>query len=146
MPAKPGKSGADVKKAYNKFVGRMVGPKTEAAMAKVLSIGMTGAKELAPLEYGTLMNSAFRRIEKSSGGFRGVAGFANGTSKNKKTGELFNYAFYLHEHTNWSPRAPDKKKGPAWNPNAKPKYLERGFTDPLQRKKMQMVLGSTYKI
>jgi hypothetical protein len=117
MPAKPGKGGANVVRNYKRVVGKMTGPRTESAMAKVLSIGMTGAKELAPLEYGPLINSAFRRTEKTQYGLRGVAGFAVG------------YAIYLHQNPNWSPRPPDKKTGPAWNPNATPKFLERGFTD-----------------
>lgn len=141
MPAKPGKSGANVKKQYSNFVGRMTGPKTEEAMALVLSIGITRAKELAPMEYGTLMNSAFRRIDKSATGIIGVAGFAGGMNK-----DGFNYALYLHETTRWKPRPVEQKAGPAWNPQATPKYLERGFTDPDQRAKMQKAIGDTYKL
>ena len=63
MPAKSGKGGTQLKQKYAKFVGSMTGPTTKAAMAKVLSIGMTAAKELTPMEYGTLINSSFRRIE-----------------------------------------------------------------------------------
>ena len=141
MPAKSGKGGKELKQKYSVFVGKMKGPKTESAMALVLSIGMTGAKELAPLEYGTLMNSAFRRIDKVEKGIRGVAGFTGGVSK-----KGFNYALYLHENRNWSPRPPDKKAGPAYNPNAKPKYLERGFTDSSQRALMQKAIGISYKL
>ena len=134
MPAKNGKGGTQLKRKYSVFVGKMAGPKTESAMAKVLSIGMTGAKELAPLEYGTLMNSAFRRIEKTPAGIMGVAGFT------------VNYAIYLHQNPNWSPRPVNMKKGPSWNPNASPKFLERGFTDPGQKALMQKAIGSTYKL
>ena len=141
MPAKSGKGGKQLTQKYAVFVGGMTGPKTESAMAKVLSIGVTGAKELAPLEYGSLMNSAFRRIDRSETGVRGVAGFTGGVSK---TG--FNYALYLHENKNWNPRPPDKKAGPAYNPNAKPKYLDRGFTDSGQKALMQRAIGSSYKL
>ena len=135
MPAKSGKGGKDVKRKYSVFVGKMTGPKTKSAMAKVLSIGVTGAKELAPLEYGTLINSAFRRIEGSKQlGWRGVAGFTAA------------YAIYLHQKTNWSPRPVAMKAGPAWNPNATPKFLERGFTDKDQIALMQRAIGDTYKI
>jgi hypothetical protein len=107
---------------------------------------MTGAKEHAPLETSTMMNSAFRRIEGSkTDGWQGVAGFANGMS-NPKKGKPFNYAFFLHETTNWSPRPPSQKQGPAWNPDATPKFLERGFTDKDQIAKMQKVIGAEYKI
>lgn len=140
MPAKPGGAPSDVKRNYAQVVGRMTGPKTEAAMAKVLSIGITGAKELAPLEYGTLMNSAFRRIEKTPTGILGVAGFAGGMTQ-----DGFNYAYYLHENTNWSPRRPENKKGPAWNPDAEPKFLEKGFISPQQMTLIQQAIRSSYE-
>ena len=141
MPAKNGKTAAKTKQQYSAFVGRMTGPKTESAMALVLSIGMTGAKEHAPIEYGTLIDSAFRRIGKKSTGFTGVAGFAGGMTE-----KGFNYALRLHEITNWKPRPVAMKKGPAWNPHATPKYLERGFTDPDQVAMMKKALGDEYKI
>jgi hypothetical protein len=141
MPAKNGKGGKQLKQKYAVFVGRMTGPKTESAMAKVLSIGMTGAKELAPLEYGTLMNSAFRRIEYTPTGIKGIAGFSGGMAK-----DGFNYALYLHQNLDWKPRPPALKSGPGWNQNAKPKFLERGFTDPIQISLMQKAIGSSYKL
>lgn len=135
MPAVTGKDGQILKNKYAAFVGKMTGPKTEAALAKVLSIGVTGAKELAPLEYGTLINSAFRRIYPAGNNkLRGVAGFT------------VYYAYYLHEKTNWRPRPPSKKSGPAWNPGATPKFLEIGFTSSEQRELMQKALGDTYKL
>ena len=134
MPAKAGKGGEQLKQKYSVFVGSMTGPKTESAMAKVLSIGITGAKELAPLEYGTLMNSAFRRIEKTNTGIRGVAGFT------------VYYAYYLHERLDWKPRPVAMKSGPGANMNAEPKFLQKGFTNPDQKALMQKAIGRTYKI
>lgn len=133
MPAKSGKDGATLKAKYSAFVGRMTGPRTDSAMSKVLSIGITGAKELTPLEYGTLMNSAFRRIEKTGATFRGIAGYT------------VNYAVYLHNRTDWNPRPPALKSGPAWNPNATPKFLERGFTDPDQLQLMRTAIATEYR-
>lgn len=138
MPAKSGKNAASVKRGYSAFVGRMTGPKTKAAITKTMVIGMTYAKDHAPVEYGTLVNSAFRRILENGSG---VCGFANGSSKYG-----FNYAYKLHETKNWSPRRPDKKQGPAWNPNATSNYLADGFTRPDQIAKINRVLGSEYKI
>jgi len=134
MPAVTGKDGKAMKGKYLALVGKMTGPKTESAMAKILSIGITGAKELAPLEYGTLMNSAFRRIEKTGAGIRGVAGFT------------VYYAYYLHEKLNWKPLRPEFKKGPGWNADAEPKFLEKGFTSQSQIKLMQTALGDEYKL
>ena len=133
MPAKPGKSGTDVVNKYKAYVGRMTGPNTRGAMAAVLTIGITRAKELAPLEYGPLINSAYQRIEETQTGFYGEAGFITG------------YAYWLHERTDWNPRPPDKKAGPAWNPDATPKFLERGFTDSDQRVLMKKAIKDSYK-
>ena len=141
MPAKNGKGGKQLKQKYSTFVGKMTGPRTESAMTLVLSIGMTGAKELAPMEYGALINSAFRRIDKTKSGMIGVAGFAGGMTK-----KGFNYALFLHETTKWNPRPPSEKLGPAWNPDATPKYLERGFTDKDQQSMMKKAIKGSYKI
>jgi len=141
MPAKSGKGGAQLKSKYATMIGEMTGPRTESAMAKVLSIGMTGAKERAPMEYGTLMNSAFRRIEKTGAGIRGLAGFSGGVSA-----DGFNYALYLHHSNKWRPRPVGMKVGPSWNPNATFKYLERGFTDKDQRSMMNIAIGGSYKL
>lgn len=141
MPAKPGKSAKDVNRAYSVFVGGMTGPKTKAAITKVMVVGMTYAKDHAPVEYSTLINSAYRRTEGSAPDFMGVCGFAGGASD-----KGFNYALYLHEKKNWSPRSPNRKSGPAWNPNATSNYLADGFTLPKQKTMINKVLGSEYKI
>lgn len=137
MPAKSGKGGAALKQNYEQFVGRMTGPRTKACMAKVLSAGMTNAKEFAPLEYGTLINSAFRRIEGAKGSYRGIAGFA------------VNYAVYLHGTDTytplWNPKPPEDKEGPGWNPFAVPRFLELGFIGPLARDEIQEIIATEYR-
>ena len=67
-------------------------------------------------------------------GIRGIAGFSAA------------YAIYLHQKTDWSPRRPEEKAGPGYNPNAEPKFLERGFTDRDQVAMMKKAIGSSYKI
>ena len=139
MPAKSGKGGRQLKQKYSVFVGNMTGPKTKGAMAKVLSAGMTNAKENSPFEYGTLINSAFRRIEGSATlGWRGVCGFA------------VSYAYYLHGDQSytplWKPRPPEDKDGPGWNPFAVPRFLELGFIGPLARPEIERIIRESYKI
>lgn len=141
MPAKSGKGGKQLKQKYSTLVGKMTGPRTESAMAKVLSIGITGAKEFTAMEYSTLINSSFRRINKTKTGVVGVAGFSAGV-----TAGGFNYALWLHENTKWKPRPASEKSGPGYNPNASPKYLERGFTDKNQVAMMNKAIGSSYKL
>jgi len=125
---------AQLSARLNEMIRQASGQKTEAAIAKVLSIGMTGAKELAPMEYGTLMNSAFRRIYPSGRDIVGIAGFAVA------------YAFHLHENMTWNNVAPEDKDGPAWNPEGSPKFLERGFTDDSQKALMLRAIATTYRM
>lgn len=139
MPAKSGKGGKQLVQKYSVFVGKMTGPRTKAAMGKVLSAGMTNAKENAPLEYGTLINSAFRRIEGSGKvGWYGVCGFTA------------SYSYYLHGDQSytplWKPRAPEDKQGPGWNPFATPRFLELGFIGPLALPEIQRIIQESYKI
>lgn len=137
MPAKAGKTPEHLKSNYSAFVGRMTGPKTKSCLAKVLSAGMTNAKEYAPIEYGTLINSAFRNISETPNGWRGVCGFT------------VYYALPLHGSDTytplWNPRPPEDKKGPAWNPFATPRFLELGFTGPLAVDEIQQIIASEYK-
>jgi len=139
MPAKSGKGAKQLTQKYAVFVGGMTGPTTKAVLAKVLSAGMTNAKENAPMEYGTLINSAFRRIEGSQKlGWRGIAGFTA------------SYAYYLHGDQTytplWKPVAPENKEGPAWNPFATPRFLELGFIGPLAKDEIQRIIEQGYKI
>ena len=137
MPIKKGGK-AKAMQQYTAYVGRMAGPKTKAAMTKVLSAGMTNAKEYAPVEYGTLVNSAFRRIEGSKeAGWTGYCGFA------------VHYALYLTGTDTytplWKPVAPENKEGPGWNPFAKPRFLQLGFTGPLAKEEIQRIIRESYK-
>jgi hypothetical protein len=122
-----------LQRQLNDMLRNATGRQTEAAVAKVLSIGITGAKELAPMEYGTLINSAFRRIYPEGRDIVGIAGFA------------VSYAFHLHEITTWNNRAPEDKEGTAWNPNGEPKFLEKGFTSSGQLTLMHRALRSSYR-
>jgi len=85
----------------------------------VLSIGLSHSKELTPLEFGTLVNSAFMDVDVNS--FKGEV---TGSVK-----YIANYAAALEFRTDWKPRPINKKAGPAWNPNAEPHFLKKGFED-----------------
>jgi hypothetical protein len=139
MPAKSGKGGKQLKQKYSVFVGSMTGPKTKAVMAKVISAGMTNAIEWTPEEYGTLINSKFRRIEGSAKtGWVGICGFTAA------------YAYYLHGDQSytplWNPVKPEDKDGPGYNPSAHPRFLELGFIGPLAKPEIQRIIQQGYKI
>lgn len=67
--------------------------------------------EYAPVEYSLLQNSNYHIVEATEKGYHVKVGYTS------------NYAAPLHDRTDWSPRPPDQKAGPAWNPRAKPRFL-----------------------
>ncbi len=83
----------------------------------VLSIGQAHSMELAPIEFSTLVNSVIRDVDVS--GMR-ISGTLSYNTK---------YASALEFRMDWKPLPPDQKLGPAWNPNAKPGFLRKGFND-----------------
>ncbi len=83
----------------------------ERALNSVGVVVANKALEYTPLEYGILQNSQYQTLQVTPNGYSVSVGY---TSK---------YAGALHDRTDWKPRPPDQKSGPAWNPNAKPKFL-----------------------
>lgn len=87
----------------------------------VLSIGQAHSRELAPIEFSLLVNSVIRDVDVTSMIVSGTLSY------NTK------YAAALEFRMDWKPRPPSMKKGPAWNPKAKPGFLRKGFNDPESR-------------
>ena len=96
------------------------------AMQFVNAVGSSAgilSKEKAPREYSNLQNSQMFDVVKSAGRITGTLSY----------GDKFPvlYASILNDGKyKWKPRPPDKKAGPAWNPNATPHFLEYGFESP----------------
>jgi hypothetical protein len=94
-----------------------------------LSVGEIHSKELAPVAYSFLVNNIIRNVDVVAGKVTGSIIYAQG------------YAAALEFGENWKPRPPpkygNKKKGeppaPAWNPQAVPHYLRKGFEDATSR-------------
>jgi len=89
----------------------------------VLSSAGAISTNYAPIAYGALRNSQYSKVM---------------TGEYKITGELgytVNYAAALNNNKNWKPKPPpkygNKKRGipsaPAWNANATPQFLNKGF-------------------
>lgn len=83
----------------------------ERALTSVGVVVANKSLEYTPLEYGILQNSQYQTLQSSTNGYSVSVGYTA------------NYAGALHDRTDWKPRPPDQKAGPAWNPNAKPKFL-----------------------
>ena len=87
------------------------------------------SKEKAPLEFGTLHNSQRVDVVKNAAGVKGTLSY------NTLYASILNDGKYK-----WKPRAPANKKGPAWNPNATPHFLEYGFESPEGKANIQKYL------
>lgn len=83
----------------------------------VLSIGQAHSMELAPVEHSLLVNSILKNVDVTPSGVDGALSYNTA------------YAARLEFKEDWKPVPPEQKDGPAWNPNAKPHYLKRGFED-----------------
>lgn len=94
-----------------------------------LSIGEIHSKELAPIAYSLLVNSVIKNVDIDSLSIKGTLSYNT------------NYAAALEFREDWKPKPPPKyanaKQGipsaPAWNPQATPHYLRKGFEDASSR-------------
>lgn len=103
---------------------KIAGPMTEDCITAVLIVGGGYADALTPMALGTLVNSRFRKVEKTADGWTGRYGYAA------------NYAAAVHEKpgtlkgTN-TPRSP-ATLGNVWDNSmgangAEPEFLTKGF-------------------
>ena len=109
----------------------------EKAMTEALISGLAYATEYTPLATGALINSQYRAVRVEGGRITGWAGYFQ------------DYAIYLNNSTKWKPKPPPKKvKGKtvnAWNANATPRFLQKGFEDAEQEIKQILLNGFKIK-
>ena len=103
---------ADINKRSAVLFTKTIPKKIERGLTASLVVVGNKANEYVPLEFGLLVNSQFKEIRGN-----GAGGYT------ARIGYTANYAAALHERTNWSPRPPEMKDGPAYNPRAKPGFL-----------------------
>ncbi len=114
MPVKGAKA---VKQTMKRIFKNISDKKAPQFVNAVLSIGENHSKELAPVEFSLLVNSIIKDIDVSN---TIVSGSLSYNTK---------YAAALEFRADWKPRPTQLKKGPAWNPQAEPHYLKKGFED-----------------
>lgn len=93
--------------------------KVEQFRTGVVSIGATLSMSYAPLEFGDLRASQRVDTWQEGGVYYGSVSFGAGIDEP--------YPEILENSENWKPRPPSMKAGHAWNPDATPHYLQRGF-------------------
>lgn len=112
MPQTTKRQVAQIQRNAKQMLSSKIPRDVERGLTGVGVVVANKAQEYTPVEYGILQNSQYRVVEGTQSGYRVRVGY---TAK---------YAAALHD-TFWSPRPPDQKAGPAWNPNASPKFLAR---------------------
>ncbi|MDB4306031.1 hypothetical protein N9980_00530 [bacterium] len=128
------------KKKYRDSIAYATGKASKAALTKALVYAAGASKELAPREYGTLVNSQFRSVEKINTGWRGTLGYAVSYAailENPKAGGKMD---------NWQPVAPENKLGPDWNPMASQGFLKLGFLGLESRPAIEAILQQGIKL
>lgn len=88
-------------------------------MHLILDGARARSDEKAPLEYGNLVNSGYKKVGTNSMSVTGEIGY------------IADYAAFLNNTTNWKPRPINMKAGHATNMNATPHFLDyHGFESP----------------
>jgi hypothetical protein len=99
----------------------------------VNTIGAKWSKTWAPVAYGTLVNS------------QNISVGINGTKVSGRLTYDVEYAQYLETNENWKPKPPPKYgsggvgQATAWNPNATPHFLKKGFEEPQPQAEIRAV-------
>ena len=74
----PVKGGDKVRRKYRETIKSITVKRAEATMTKVVTYAAGASKEIAPIEFGNLINSQFRKVEKTATGYRGTVGYTVG--------------------------------------------------------------------
>lgn len=109
---------AKVKAGYKRVFADIREKKAVQFITAVNSIGAAASKELAPMEYGTLVNSQMQNVDVTGSKVTGTVSF-----------NTF-YAAFLEFNPKWRPVPINIKAGPATNMSAKPHFLRLGFESP----------------
>jgi hypothetical protein len=107
-----------VKAGYKRVFKEIRDKKAVQFITAVNSIGASASKELAPMEFSTLVNSQIMDVDIVGSKVIGTVSF-----------NTF-YAAFLEFNPKWRPRPINLKEGPAWNPKAEPHFLRKGFESP----------------
>lgn len=119
--------------------GRALLARVERQAKLTVNIILAGARarsdEKAPIEYSTLVNSAFTEVKVNGYQVQGTFGY------------MTDYAAFLNNTTGWRPRPINIKKGPAANMNATHHFLDyHGFESPEARAEIENDIKAGMKL
>lgn len=100
------------------MVGKITGQLSERTVNEVMTIGMGKAHMMTPMDTSTLVNSQYKRLERTAGGVIGMAGYTA------------NYASAVHWASGKLKGKKRTRKGASnnyWDPSGEPEFLKKGF-------------------
>lgn len=130
----PVKGHRELKRNLNSFAEDVKIKMPEQTITAVLQIGAQISRKYAPIEYSTLVNSVRQTVKNVGGNVVGTLGYYT------------SYAHWLNFNPDWSPRPPERKQGPAWNPNATPHFLEAGFTSSEAKRAIKSIIKEVNEV
>lgn len=120
-----------VRSALQDTFAKIAGPMTERAITNALIIGGGYADVMTPVDLGFLVNSRFRKVEKSGEGWTGRYGYTaryaaavHSLSAKLKGQPRAGVASF---NTRAGTTAFASSTGNFWDPDAEPQWLTKGF-------------------
>lgn len=137
MPAKGMK---EVREQLKSVIGEISGPMAEKALLEVMIVASGFAATMTPIDTSNLINSQFRRVNKTSNGVTSMLGYTAA------------YAAAVHDKKGTTlgkniPRANnDPSRGNFWDPDAEPGFLRKAFEEPDARADIDAVVARYMKL
>lgn len=108
------------KRSTTKMAGKITGQLSERTVTDVLIIGQGHASMMTPIDTSNLINSQYRRIDRTVGGVIGMVGYTA------------NYASAVHWSSGKLKGQKRTRKGASdnfWDPSGEPQFLKKAFEE-----------------
>lgn len=134
----PAKGMGPVRSRLKAVFEEIAGPMTEACITEIMIIGGGYADTMTPVDLGTLINSRFRKVEKTANGWTGRYGYTanyaaavHGMS-GKLKGQPREDFGRTSNRSEFGPKQSHafgggSKTGNYWDPTGEPQWLTKGF-------------------
>ena len=128
---------AMINRKFRELTKSFGGSLTERSITEMLITAGGYAAAITPIATSTLLNSQFRTVNSSIGGWSGLTGYG------------VNYAEFVHDKPG-TLQGQRVKRSPAslgfiWGPNAEPEFLSKGV-EKMLRLDVAGIIASNYRI
>lgn len=136
----PVKGLKEVRESFKAVIGEISGPMAEKALLEVMIVASGFAATMTPIDTSNLINSQFRRVQKTSNGVTSMLGYTAA------------YAAAVHDKKGTTlgkdiPRSrSDPSRGNFWDPDAEPGFLRKAFEEPDARADIDAVVERYMKL